>query len=623
VLPYFLIFLFWLPLQQPAQAQDLSFLSDSVSYLWPTNASPYLSSTFAETRSAHFHAGIDIRTWGREGYEVYATRDGVIHRIGISPNGYGKVIYMKHDDDSFSVYAHLHRFEPELRAYADSIRLQDYRFEIDRIIESENFRYTRGDVIGYTGSTGVGPPHLHFELRTPDFEPFNPLLTNLSVVDDLPPVFTGLAIEILHPESLHFKNFRTVEPQDTRSGVTDFGTIHTSEPIGLAINVHDRANRTPNVYAVYELIMIADGDTLFHSKADLFGYRETQMMFLDRSYPILAETRRGYQRLYVVNGNRLPVYQTTENRGVLALDAGEHQIDIIAKDIYGNRSSATLNVIFETDYSNLQISSVPAYPHHNFQQIGKRAQGHPNSAKPAPSYFITESVTGGPYVNGNRRYIYTDRSNPVSASKTLIPGRISTLPSVNNRAWVNIPADALHDTLSISMAYDISGDTPAIRFTPNRLPLNRPVDITVLLPESHRDQTGIGLYSYDEFRNRYTFIPSEIKNGILRATIKEFAELRIRQDRIAPWIGTPQITEDIDGGYIVKLPVTDRDSGVDYRQSEITVNGEPGIVEFDRDKKILIYYHPDFSPQTGTNQISATVFDRSGNRNSRLFSISY
>ncbi len=79
-------------------------------YLWPTEASPYLTSTFAETRSAHFHAALDIKTWGQRGYEVYATRDGVVDRIAIGPRGYGKVVYLKHNDGSYSVYAHLLSF---------------------------------------------------------------------------------------------------------------------------------------------------------------------------------------------------------------------------------------------------------------------------------------------------------------------------------------------------------------------------------------------------------------------------------------------------------------------------------------------------------------------------------
>jgi len=619
-----LIFFFSVVSVNTADSQELSFLSDSVSYLWPTNASPYLSSTFAETRSAHFHSGIDIRTWGREGYEVYATRDGVVHRIGISPNGYGKVIYLRHGDDSYSVYAHLHRFEPILQAYADSIRMQDYRFEIDRVLQPSEFKFKRGDVIGFTGSTGVGPPHLHFELRTPEFKPFNPLLTNLGVVDDIPPVFSALAVESLHPESLHYRSHQTIEPIGVVNGVADFGTIHTETPIGLAVNVHDRANRTPNIYAVYKLMMIANGDTLFKSSADKFGFRESQMMFLDRSYPILAETRRGFQRLFVANGNQLPFYKKLTNRGILAFDKGEYDVEIIAEDIYGNSSRSKARVIFEKDSRHDSINSVPAYPLLDITALKPNWRTHPSARKQAPAYLLasTASIKGGPYTNGHR-VVYSDRTKPHSSSKVLFPGTRSTLPSVNNKAWVDLPANALYDTLSVSMVYDTHNSLPSIRFSPNRLPVRSSMSLTMILPESLVNDPHIGLYSFDEFRGRYTYLNSTITNGVLKANINEFAELRIKRDKTAPWMGSPRIVKDVGGKYILKLPVEDRESGIDYRSSAIYVNGQKGIVEFDRDKKILIYYHPDFNPEPGEYQIQATVYDRTGNRSHRLFTVSH
>ncbi len=607
-----------------AQTQNLSFLSDSVSYLWPTNASPYLSSTFAETRSAHLHSGIDIRTWGREGYDVYATRDGVVHRIGISPNGYGKVIYLKHNDGSFSVYAHLHRFEPQLMAYADSVRLQDYRFEIDLELEENTFEYKRGDVIGFSGSTGVGPPHLHFELRTPDFEPFNPLLTNLRVADDIPPVFSALAVETLHSETLHYLNHRTVSPEGTRDGAVDFGTIRTDTPVGLAVNVHDRANRTPNVYAVYKLMMVAGEDTLFHSRADSFGFRESQMMFLDRSYPILAETRRGFQRLFTVNGNRLPFYDNHQDRGILAFEQGEYEIEIIAEDIYGNRSRAVVNIHFEKDTKMDDIRSVPAYPFFNISAVKSDRRIHPNARRSAPSYLISHvpESSPGPFFSDDQRTLYSNRSEPSLNSKVIVPGKRSILPTINNKAWVELPENALYDTLSISVEYDESSGLPAVRFTPNRLPVNKPLSFTMILPPSIADKPGIGLYFYDSFRDRSTFISSNIENGILKATLNEFAELRIKRDDTAPWVGAPAFAENLGGGYVVYLPVVDRESGIDYRRSEIAVNGERGIIEYDRDKKMLIYYKPDFNPPNGEHQIQATVYDRAGNSSRRIFTIS-
>ncbi|MEL0263158.1 MAG: M23 family peptidase, partial [Flavobacteriaceae bacterium] len=43
-----------------------------------------LSGTFAELRSSHFHAGLDIKTQGRQGLGVYGVWDGYISRILVS-----------------------------------------------------------------------------------------------------------------------------------------------------------------------------------------------------------------------------------------------------------------------------------------------------------------------------------------------------------------------------------------------------------------------------------------------------------------------------------------------------------------------------------------------------------
>ena len=134
-------------------AQDRwPFLDEGVEYLWPTNASNYMSATFAETRAAHFHAAIDIGTWGREGYDVYAARDGIVYRVGISPHGYGNVIYLRHNDGSFTVYAHLQDFHPKIRSVVDSLRFEDYRHSFDERFENHGISFNRGDFIGRTGS---------------------------------------------------------------------------------------------------------------------------------------------------------------------------------------------------------------------------------------------------------------------------------------------------------------------------------------------------------------------------------------------------------------------------------------------------------------------------------------
>ena len=54
---------------------------------WPTNAGDAYSSNFGEYRDDHFHMGLDIKTNGRTGYEVYAIENGFISRIVSNYNG--------------------------------------------------------------------------------------------------------------------------------------------------------------------------------------------------------------------------------------------------------------------------------------------------------------------------------------------------------------------------------------------------------------------------------------------------------------------------------------------------------------------------------------------------------
>jgi len=86
----------------------------SQNYLWPTNSSRLISSTFGEYRVNHLHAGLDIKTNQRTGYLVFAIENGYIKTIRTSFTGYGKVIYHQLDDVNIAVYAHLDDFAEPL-----------------------------------------------------------------------------------------------------------------------------------------------------------------------------------------------------------------------------------------------------------------------------------------------------------------------------------------------------------------------------------------------------------------------------------------------------------------------------------------------------------------------------
>ena len=76
-------------------------------YLWPLHGERLLSSSFSEYREGHYHAGIDLRTFGRIGLPCLAVGDGSVQRIKVGPAGYGKALYLKLEDGRTAVYAHL------------------------------------------------------------------------------------------------------------------------------------------------------------------------------------------------------------------------------------------------------------------------------------------------------------------------------------------------------------------------------------------------------------------------------------------------------------------------------------------------------------------------------------
>ncbi len=603
-----------------AQESPLSFLSDSTLYAWPTDATQYLSSTFGETRSAHLHSGIDIRTWGQEGYRVFAARDGEVHRIGIGPHGYGHVIYLKHSDDSYTVYAHLNRFEPELQSFADSIRFQDYTYELDLILEGKSFEYKKGDIIGYTGSTGVGPPHLHFEIRDPNFNPVNPLLTNLSsfVSDDIPPVFTQLGVEYLDTENYRFTNYELFSATNSSNGY-DFGEIEIDGPVGLSVNVHDKANRTPNSYAVYSLMMVHESDTLFHSVKSNFSFYHSGDMFLDRSYQILSQTRRGFQRLYKVHGNRLPIYHKAVNQGVLHLDDGIYPIKIFAEDIYGNQSVATVTINVNRSDKKENIEYVATYPAPDTESNRLVYNWLETTAVPEKSLLAS---AGPELITPNYENIGFYYSDKRSVEKSLSPNKMDLLHTPDQKLWIQFPNGALYDTLDARMEVIQTANQIDIELSPTKLPLSRSIQFNYILPDEFKDRTQLALFTVDPFRNREKFLSANISSGIARATIHEITNLRIREDRIAPWVGRPEIVQNLAGMHIVRIPVKDGDTGIDYRKSSIIVNGKQGIIEYDPEKNYLLYYQPDFDPKS-VNTIDYRVYDGVGNQTSRTVEIRY
>ena len=90
-----------------------------------------LSGTFGELRSNHFHAGLDIKTQGRQGLEVKASAKGFISRIKIQHYGYGKALYVQHPNGYTTVYGHLKKLAPKIEEYLKERQYNKESYEIE------------------------------------------------------------------------------------------------------------------------------------------------------------------------------------------------------------------------------------------------------------------------------------------------------------------------------------------------------------------------------------------------------------------------------------------------------------------------------------------------------------
>ena len=163
-------------------------------YLWPTNTDKTITTLFGEKRSRRFHAGIDVRTFGRIGDKIFAVESGYISRIKISSDGYGKAIYLKLDDGNTILYAHLDKFQDSMEILSKKYQIEQENNFIDVYFNEYDYIVNKGDIVGYCGDTGsISGPHLHFEIRDSEGKPINPLTNYYAVSDTLKPIAESLA----------------------------------------------------------------------------------------------------------------------------------------------------------------------------------------------------------------------------------------------------------------------------------------------------------------------------------------------------------------------------------------------------------------------------------------------
>ena len=98
----YIIFCYFLLIGNKANTEIHEISVDKSVFSSPVHHPIKLAGSFGELRNSHYHTGIDIKTSeGVEGDPILAVADGIIHRMSIQSDGYGK----SRGYDSSAIYA--------------------------------------------------------------------------------------------------------------------------------------------------------------------------------------------------------------------------------------------------------------------------------------------------------------------------------------------------------------------------------------------------------------------------------------------------------------------------------------------------------------------------------------
>ncbi|GAB2941021.1 hypothetical protein GCM10027048_01810 [Hymenobacter coalescens] len=303
-----------------------------------------LAASMGELRPNHFHGGLDIKTDGRVDLPVYAAADGYVSRMKQSSFGYGNVLYITHPNGLVTVYGHLNRFKG---AVAQELLRRQYEkrsYELELHFQPGQFPVKKGEVVALSGNTGGSAgPHLHWEVRDAKDQQLNPLQWGgfAEIQDHVAPTVVGAAVEPLSIDGRVQGRFEKRLFTPTGAPGTGFSvadTIPVSGTVGLLLQAFDRFDNAWNKNGLYRVEVRVNGQPLYAHVINGIGFPdETREVNQHIDYEYLMNTRRTFEKLWVDDGNRLPIYQTGPTKGKLRVEAGQiYDVEMRLHDAYGN-----------------------------------------------------------------------------------------------------------------------------------------------------------------------------------------------------------------------------------------------------------------------------------------------
>lgn len=529
----------------------------------PVDIPIYLSATFGELRPNHLHAGLDIKTQAVEGKKVYAVADGYVSRIGVSPYGYGNVLYITHYDGYTSVYAHLKRFSGEIAKYVKQYQYKNKTFAAQIFPDKDKFPVKRGDLIAYSGNSGgSGGPHLHFEIRHTDSEkPVNPLYFGYQIEDNVKPMILGASVYPIGEEAQLEGGIKpmyfSVAGENGRYSLKDRPFVYANGEIAFGICTYDQVGTSTNKNGPYLYELYLDDVLAFQVEADSFSYSEPRYVNSLLDYRHYKQKKSSYVRTETDSNNRLHMI-AVKNGTVKVAEGDTVSVCFKISDYAGNTARLRYKLV---GVAPVEVERPQRWRSEYFV----KADGSLNSEIVIEDFSVTME----------KNTLFRDE-------------------------WIQ------------TGQRDERGCCSRIfRFGDEEMTTFKSFKVRIIPQEEWARDSRMYIASIDK-NGKVSSLGGKMKNGAMEVETRTMGEYTIKIDSVAPKVSASNFKDgqSVKALKSLRFKISDDMTGVDTYN--IYLNDAWVLGQYDA-KNALLYYEFDDRIKAGTNKVKVVVTDGVGN----------